>query len=101
MRLIWNIETVIVFENKNIKFKSQYLSVLNQFFEERVWKAKCKINRGKKTFNPLNAKGVYIRLSVVISVTTNVFHKQPLPYIIRPGVVIWNATKISSQQPKA
>ena len=31
--------------------------------------------------NPLNAKGVYIRPSMVISVTTNVFHEQPRAYI--------------------
>ena len=32
-------------------------------------------------FNPLNAKGVYIRPLMVISVTTNVFHEQPRAFI--------------------
>ena len=38
-------------------------------------------------FNPLNAKGVYIRPSMVISVTTNAFHGQPRAYIYMPLVV--------------
>ena len=32
-------------------------------------------------FNPLNAKGVYIRPLMVISVTTNVFLEQPRTFI--------------------
>ena len=35
----------------------------------------------KRMFNPLNAKGVYIRPSMVNSVTKNVFHEQPRGYI--------------------
>ena len=33
------------------------------------------------SINPLNAKGAYIRPSMVISVTTNVFHEQRWVYI--------------------
>ena len=33
----------------------------------------------------MNAKGVYARPSVVISVTTNVFHEQPQAYIYVVG----------------
>ena len=51
---------------------------------------------------PLNGKGVHIRPSVIISVTTNVFHEQPRAYIyVPPDAVVWNTVKIGSQQPKA
>ena len=38
-------------------------------------------NRSYLNLNPLNATGIYIRPSMVISMTTNVLHEQPWVYI--------------------
>ena len=47
-------------------------------------------NRSYLNLNPLNAKGIYIRPSMAISMTTNVFHEQPWVYIyVRWLFVLW------------
>ena len=47
-------------------------------------------NRSYLNLNPLNAMGIYIRPSMVISMTTNVLHEQPWVYIyVRWLFVLW------------